>query len=83
MILHKNCEADLAKDKSLPTDSFLVSYMNDDLLCHDIVRSKNQVEVFDYYYDNSYIVKSIKWTEGIINPKSYDYTPKESKKKRK
>lgn len=83
MILHQNCEPELAKDKNLPRDSFIVSYMNDNLLCHDIVRSGNQVEVFDYYHDNSYTVKSIKWTEGIINPKSFGYVPKDPSKKRK
>lgn len=83
MILHQNCESNLAKDKSLPRDSLLVTYMNDNLLCYDIVRSSSQVEVFNYYYDNSYTVKRIDWTEGLINPKSYGFVPKDIKRKRK
>lgn len=83
MILHQNCDPELAKDKNLPRDSFLVSYMNDNELCYDIVRSGNQVEVFDYYHDKSYTVKQIKWTEGTINPKTYGYVPKDTKKRRR
>lgn len=81
-ILNQNCEPELAKDKSLPRDSLLIEYMNDNILCYDIVRSSNQVEVFDYYYDKSYMIKSISWTEGLINPKSYGFVPKEPKRKR-
>jgi hypothetical protein len=83
MILHSKCEPDLAKDKNLPRDSYIVSYMNDNLLCYDIVRSGNQVEIFDHYHDNSYVIKSIEWTEGLINPKSFDYVPKDLSKKRR
>jgi len=83
MILHQNCELELSKDKDLPRDSYIVSYMNDNLLCYDIVRSGNQVEIFDHYHDNSYVVKSIKWTEGLINPKNFDYVPKDATKKRR
>jgi hypothetical protein len=59
--------------------------MNDNQLCYDIVRSGNQVEIFDHYHDNSYVVKSIQWTGGTVNPKSYGYVPKDPKdtKKRK
>lgn len=83
IILHKKCEPELAKDKSLPRDSYIVSYMDDDTLCYDIVRSPTQVEIFDHYHDNSYKVKSIRWTSGTINPKCYDYVPKETKRKKR
>lgn len=82
-ILHEDCESDIAKDKSLPLDSFLVSYLKDDRVCYDVVRSGTQVEVFDYYYDKSYQLKSIEWTKGIVSPKTYDYTPKENKKRKR
>lgn len=83
IILHQNCDPELAKDKGLPLDSFLVSYISENQLCHDIVRSGTQVEIFDHYYDKSFELKSIKWTNGSINPKTYGYTPKDPKKKRK
>ena len=81
MILHKECEPTLAKDKQLPRDSYLVSYCEDDVLKYDISRG-TKVELFNYYYDKYRNVNSISWTDGTINPKSYDYTPKEEKKKR-
>lgn len=83
MILHQNCSQDQSKDKSLPRDSFIITYMNDNQICHDIVQCSSQVEAFDYYHDKSYIVKSINWTEGRVHPKIYGYVPKDSKKKKK
>jgi hypothetical protein len=83
VILHENCDPEAAREKSLPRDSYLVTYMNDNETCYDIVRSANQVEVFDHYHDKAYVVKSIAWTDGTIHPKMYGYTPKDFKKKRK
>ena len=81
IILHQECEPSLAKDKRLPRDSYIVSYTKDGNLVYDIARG-SRVEVFDYYYDNFRNVKSINWTDGAINPKVYDYIPKETKRKR-
>jgi hypothetical protein len=81
IILHQECDPELAKDKKLPRDSYLVSYIKNDTLVYDISRG-TKVELFDYYYDNFGIVKGIQWTDGTVNPKSYDYVPKENKKKR-
>lgn len=80
-ILYKECDPSLAKDKSLPRDSYLVSYLIDDELKYDISRG-SRVEIFDYYYDIYRNVTSISWTDGTVNPKTYDYVPKENKKKR-
>lgn len=81
IILHQECEPSLAKDKKLPRDSYLVSYMKEDQLTYDISRG-SKVELFDYYYDTFRNVKGIDWTSGTVSPKSYDYVPKETKKKR-
>jgi hypothetical protein len=81
VILHQKCEPVLAKDKKLPRDSYLISYIEDDKVTYDIARGA-KVELFDYYYDNFGEVLGIKWTEGTMNPKTYDYIPKENKKKR-
>lgn len=80
-ILHKECNPILAKDKSLPRDSYLVSYLVENELKYDISRG-SRVEIFDYYYDTYRNVTSISWTDGTVNPKTYDYVPKENKKKR-
>lgn len=81
MILHQECDPTLAKDKQLPRDSYLVSYMKEDRLTYDISRG-SRIELFDYYYDNFGVVKGIDWTDGTVSPKVYDYVPKENKKKR-
>jgi hypothetical protein len=81
IILYKECEPTLAKDKQLPRDSYLISYFDDETLKFDISRG-SKVELFNYYYDTYRNVNSISWTDGTINPKLYDYTPKEEKKKR-
>lgn len=81
-ILHKECDPSLAKDKSLPRDSYLISYMKEDLLVYDIARG-SRVELFDYYYDTFRNVIWMGWTDGTVNPKTYDYIPKDSKNKKK
>ena len=81
IILHQECEPSLAKDRRLPRDSYMVTYIKDGNLVYDIARGY-RVEIFDYYNDNFRNVKSINWTDGAINPKVYDYIPKETKKKR-
>lgn len=81
IILHRECDPNLANDKQLPRDSYIVSYMKEDNLVYDIARG-SKVELFDYYYDNFGIVKGINWTKGTVSPKSYDYVPKEKPKKR-
>jgi hypothetical protein len=80
-ILYKECEPELAKDKTLPRDSYLVSYFDDETLKYDISRG-SRTELFDHYYDTYGKVSSISWTSGTVSPKLYDYTPKESKKKK-
>lgn len=81
-VIHKKCDASLAKDKTLPLDSYLVSYLDEDQIVFDIVKASSQVSIFDHYYDNygkgSPI--SIRWTDGTVNPKLWDY--KKTKKKR-
>ncbi len=70
-IIHKNCDPVTAKDKSLPLDSYLVTYLNEDNVSYDVVKASSKVSIFDHYYDN-YGKGSpidIKWTDGTVNPK--------------
>lgn len=70
VILHQNCEPELALDKSLPRDSYLVSYLNsEDIVSYDIIRSTSKVEAFDFYWDTYRSVIQIEWTKGTVNPK--------------
>ena len=71
-LIFEKCPLDKANDKKLPSDSFIVSYEEDKELKYDIIRAVAQVDVFDAYYDKYKNVKEIKWTKGIINPRTYD-----------
>ena len=87
IVLHEKCEISKADDKKLPSDSFIVTYEQDKELKYDIIRASAQVDVFDAYYDKYKNVKNIKWTKGIISPRTYDNSeskptsPKKRKKK--
>ena len=81
-IIHKNCDPIVAKDKSLPLDSYLVTYLNEDAISYDVVKASSKVSIFDYYYDTygKGSPSDIKWTDGTVNPKLWD--SKKSKKKK-
>ena len=83
VILHKDCSPELRKNKELPRDTYLVSYLIDNELKYDIVSGGNTVAVFDYYYDEYRNVNAIVWTEGKVNPRSYGYTPKTTDQKKR
>lgn len=65
-VIHKNCDKNLAKDKSLPKNSYIIEYKIDNELTYDIVAGNSIVEIFDSYYDQlgKDSIVSILWTEG-------------------
>ena len=75
---------DKAKDKKLPSDAFIVTYVDSGNLCLDVTRSGKQVNVFDMYWDkyNSGLRK-IEWGHGTVNPSQYGYKKPEKKRRRK
>ena len=83
-IIHKDCDKSLLKDKSLPVNSYLVTYLVKDKEKYDIVQAGGRVEVFDDYYDEygKGALKEIKWTDGRVNPRVYGYVPKETKRRK-
>lgn len=83
-IIHQDCDPDLANNKELPTNSFLVEYVLGKTIHYDIVMSNKTVDIFDHYYD-TYREDFITFnqTEGRINPKLWGYTPKDGKKEKK
>lgn len=83
-IIHKDCDPSFSKDRSLPINSYIITYVVDDIKKHDIVQASGFVEVFDEYYDQygKDTIKSIKWTEGRVNPRLYGYKIKEAKKRK-
>ena len=49
-IIHRDCDKSASQDKSLPLDSYIVSYSDDGVVKYDIVQG-TQVKIFDHYYD--------------------------------
>lgn len=49
-------------------------------ICYDIVISDKKVEMFDYYWDK-YREGLLNWkqTEGRVNPKTWNNSPKKKK----
>jgi len=82
-ILHQKCTRQEAKNKQLPTDSHLVTYIVDNNIFHDIIRTSKKVNIFDMYYDKfGNCLKSIEWTEGSVNPRLWGYKPPQPKKRK-
>jgi hypothetical protein len=84
MLIHKQCDKSLANDKSLPINSYIITYLLDDEKMYDIVQASSICEVFDKYYDDygKGSIQEIKWTNGKVSPKMYGYKPKETKKRK-
>ena len=66
-IIHKDCDKSLAKNTSLPINSYLVTYLVKDEEKYDIVQASGRVEVFDDYYDEygKESLKEIKWKQLV------------------
>ena len=75
-----------ARDRSLPTDAFNVTYMVEGTEHLDVTRSEKMVNVFDMYYDRygKDCVQKIDFGHGTINPGQWGYkAPTKKVKKRK
>jgi len=82
-ILHQNCDPEVANDRSLPYNAYLVTYEIDGAIAYDLVIPDKQVEIFDYYWDRYREgLKGWKQSEGRVNPKLWGYQAKETKKKK-
>ncbi len=76
-----------AKDRSLPTDAFNVTYMVEGTEHLDVTRSEKMMNVFDLYYDRygKGAVQKITYGHGTIRPNLWGVkaTPPKKGKKRK
>jgi len=80
-VVETDCDPTLAQDRSLPNNSFLVEYIQDEVTHFDLVISSKQVDIFDHYYDKykkDFVF--ISQTEGRINPRLWN--PKSNKKEK-
>ena len=81
-VIHTDCDAALAKDRSLPNNSCLVIYIENNKRKYDIVMSSKMSLIFDEYYDRyKENLISILYTEGRVNPRMWGIEVKEDKKK--
>lgn len=81
-VIHSDCDASLAKDRSLPNNSCLVIYIDNNKRKYDIVMSQKMVSIFDEYWDKyKENLISIIYTEGRVNPRVWGSEQKEDKKK--
>lgn len=79
-ILHKDCDPELANDRTLPYIAYLVEYVTNDQTKWDIVIASKKLDIFDYYWD-TYREGLIGWTqtEGRVNPKLWNNPSKKKK----
>tara|TARA_B100001094_G_scaffold206557_1_gene200427 strand:- start:597 stop:890 length:294 start_codon:yes stop_codon:yes gene_type:complete len=56
-IIHEKCEKKAAEDKTLPKNAYVVTYLFEEKVTHDIVIADSKVDIFDQYWD--------KYKEGL------------------
>ena len=81
-VIHEDCDPDLALDRSLPNNAFIIEYKLDGSIRYDIAMGAKQVDIFDDYWDKyrSDFV-TMRQTEGRANPKLWGNAPKKKKGK--
>jgi hypothetical protein len=81
-VLFKDCDPELAQDRSLPYTAYLVEYIEGDVHKFDIVTCAKRVDIFDEYWDKyRHDFVNMTQSEGRVNPKLYGYQSKDGKKK--
>lgn len=81
IVLHQKCEKSAAKDKSLPLNSYIVTYISEEETLYDIVICNKQVDIFDMYWDKYREgLQDIRWTDGRVNPKLWQSRTEKTKK---
>ena len=79
LVLFSDCDPSQANDKGLPTNAYLIEYIQDEVTHFDIMMSSKKSDIFDHYYDKyKKDLINITQTEGRVRPNLYG----ESKKKK-
>ena len=83
-VICNGCGVEAAKDKTLPTTSWLISCKNEEKQWSDIVMG-SRVAVFDSYYDafGKNVIQRMDWTSGTVNPTSWNVAVKSPTKKKR
>ncbi len=83
-IIHEDCDPTLAKDTKLPYNTYCIEYTKEDRVAYDIAMSSSAVEIFDTYYDKyKKDFKTLKQTEGRVNPTLWNNNKKTAKAPKK
>ena len=68
--IHENGKKDLADNKYLPNNAYLVEYKVEGETRYDVVQSVKVVDIFDEFYDKyKKDLINITQSEGTVNPK--------------
>jgi hypothetical protein len=82
-VIHSDCDPSISEDRTLPSNAYLVEYLQDGLTHFDVVTCQKKVEIFDEYWDKyKKDLINITQTEGRINPKLWGYKAPDDKKKK-
>ena len=83
-VLQEKTNHQVANDKSLPNDAYLITYIVNGETHMDLTRCKSQVSLFDMYYDTygAGAVQSIGYGYGTSNPKLWGNKKTETKKRK-
>ena len=83
-LIKENCNSEELKDKSLPSDAYIVTYKVGDGIRNDRVRCHAKVNIFDMYYDKFGMgsIVSIEYGPGIVSPKTWGIPAPNKPKKR-
>ena len=82
-MFYHNCDREAADDRTLPYNTYLVTYKIDGVITYDLVQSNKGTEIFDYYWDK-YREGLLGWrqSEGRVNPKLWGSKSSDEKKKK-
>ena len=83
-LIKENCNSEELKDKSLPSDAYIVTYKVGDEVRNDLVRCHAKVNIFDMYYDKfgAVSIVIIEYRPGIASPKTWGIPAPNKPKKR-
>jgi len=82
-VIHEKCEKQLAEDKSLPKNAYLVTYVEKDKISYDIVMADSKVDIFDQYWDKyKEGLQDISYANGLVKPSMWPLGSSNSKGKK-
>ncbi len=84
-IIHEDCDPELAKNKKLPNNAYLIEYIKEGVKTYDITMSQKAADIFDYYYDKykkGFV--TMNQTAGQLRPNLWNVDkPKQPENKRR